>query len=260
MINCWKYSRVRLCKVILKKEDMNESDKSSSVCWNKSNVKAVSSVERVLAAPHLVGCDVTATSSPDTDRSTWGCTHRAKLTSIKQFMSHKAHFLLPVGGAMSMTPRWHVGVFRVGLLANVTFGPDWTMYTEITTTTSSFMANNGLPRKHNWKTHNVNNKALSRCYGCSDQMRCINLVKISTWNYRNRFPVASRWRCDCHWILACRCVQGGTLIHCVKFGADWTMFSGVINNFLFHATPFQVTTNLWKRLEVDRMNLPGGVH
>lgn len=180
MINCWRDSRVLLCKVILKKEDMNESDESSSVvCWNKSNVKAVSSVERVLAALCLAGCDVTATSSPDTVRSTWRSTHRAKETSVKRFMSHKAHFLLPVGGAMSTTPRWHVGVFRVGLLANVTFGPDWTIYTEVTTT-SCFMENNGLPWKHSWKTHIVNNKVLSRCYGCSDQMRCINLVKIST--------------------------------------------------------------------------------
>ena len=51
-------------------------------------------------------------------------------------------FLLPVGGAMTMTTNWTVHVFRVRLLLKW-FGVDWTIYIEVTAT-SCFMAHIGF--------------------------------------------------------------------------------------------------------------------
>lgn len=58
----------------------------------------------------------------------------------------KTYFLSPVGGAVTTTPKRHVDVFRSGLVENVKFDPDLSMYSEVTTT-SSLRANNTLPQK-----------------------------------------------------------------------------------------------------------------
>ncbi len=67
-----------------------------------------------------------------------GIRRRAQLDHQRS-MSRMADFLLSVGGAMTVTEYWHVDVFRLGLLSNVNFGADWTMYMWVTTT-SCFMA------------------------------------------------------------------------------------------------------------------------
>lgn len=46
-------------------------------------------------------------------------------------------------------------------------------------------------------------------------------------------PVAGWWRYDIEGILACRCVQGGTLIKHVKFGRDLSMCTEFITTSCF---------------------------
>ena len=47
--------------------------------------------------------------------------------------------------------------------------------------------------------------------------------------------VATRWCYDYESILTCRCVQGGTPIMQVMFGADWTMYAELTANSCFMA-------------------------
>ncbi len=49
------------------------------------------------------------------------------------------------------------------------------------------------------------------------------------------FPVASRWRYDHEWNPSYRCIQAGTLVKYLKFGAYKTMYTEVIHILLFMA-------------------------
>lgn len=108
---------------------------------------------------------------------------------------------------MTINEYWHVDVFRAGLLSDMQFGADWTMYI-------------GVPTNDCFLAKHVNSLEIYTSFWW------LFIVKV--------FPI----RCACLTltkILAYRCLSAGSLIKQVKFGEYWIMYIQVTSISSFKA-------------------------
>ncbi len=57
------------------------------------------------------------------------------------------HFLLPVGGAMTMTEYWPVDVFRLRLMKHLESEADLTLYSQVRTASCFMVKHRNLPHR-----------------------------------------------------------------------------------------------------------------
>jgi len=120
-------------------------------------------------------------------------------------------------GSVCRCPQWGT------VIKHLRCGADWTMCFWVITTSCS----------------KVNHAATDTPLNENSQFSQWGITKVwSTFWPSLRWEWSTWWRLDYNWILACWCLQAGTLIKHIEFGVVWTMCALVITSLLPVSTPF----------------------